>query len=123
MLTILFLQWDFSLNGGRYMNGPRMSAANEICLKVFGDSGFRVLDTHRLTVGRRELAYPDGNHYWREGTTEEGVQLRIGTCYIAVARSMLLCLCMMHALSLLFIKHRRLQRVQAPSASFTVRVL
>jgi hypothetical protein len=52
---------------------------------VFGDAGFRVLDTHRLTVGRRELAHPDGNHYWREGTTEEGVQLRIGACGILLA--------------------------------------
>jgi hypothetical protein len=36
------------------------------------------LNTHRLTVSRREMAYPDGNHYWKEGTTEEGLQLRIG---------------------------------------------
>jgi hypothetical protein len=66
------------VNGGRYMNGPRMAAANDIGQKIFGDAGFRVLNTHRLTVSRREMAYPDGNHYWKEGTTEEGLQLRIG---------------------------------------------
>jgi hypothetical protein len=81
------------------MNGPRMSAANQIGLKVFGDAGFRVLDTHRLTVGRRELAHPDGNHYWREGTTEEGVQLRIGACGILLA-----CGCIHRLLVLFFLK-------------------
>jgi hypothetical protein len=71
-------QWDFSVNGGRYMNGPRMAAANDIGVQIFGDAGFRILNSHRMTVTRREMAHPDGNHYWREGTTEEGLQLRIG---------------------------------------------
>lgn len=63
------------------MNGPRMAAANDIGMKIFGDAGFRVLNSHRMTVTRREMAHPDGNHYWREGTTEEGLQLRIGAWY------------------------------------------
>ena len=62
---ILSKNWDYSQFPGRYMNGPRMEAANVFGAQLMKDAGFQVLDTFSTTAGRIEKSH-DGNHYWRQ---------------------------------------------------------
>lgn len=82
--------WDFSQRPGRYMNDPRMQAANRIAADLMRRGGVGILDVHALTHGREDRSH-DGTHYWNMKVFEEtGGSVRKGNGVSFTASQMLL---------------------------------